>query len=265
MPGSFLYHIPSLVITLFLIVGMVLFFYGGHQCRVKLKGDQQSDGMGAMEGSLLGLLALLLSFTFNMASTRQDNRFQVMIAEANAIHTAILRADLFPDTTKNILRTNFSNYLQARIDLYDAGIDAAKNEAAQLNTAIFSKKLWQTAITGAQSNDATVRNIGSVMIPALNEMFNASTSRKASREATIPDSILMLLFLLCLASGFIVGYSMKNKIDWVSVAGFSVMIGITVFCILDLDRPHRGFINLDGAEKSIIELKQLVAAPVPAP
>jgi hypothetical protein len=56
-----------------------------------------------------------------------------------------------------------------------------------------------------------------------------------------------------------VGYGSKRKIDWIMVAGFSVMIGITIFSILDLDRPHRGLITLDNAQQDIIELKEMLS------
>ena len=54
--------------------------------------------LGAINGTLLGLLGLLLAFTFGMASSRYDTRRQLVIEEANDIGTVILRTDFFPDT-----------------------------------------------------------------------------------------------------------------------------------------------------------------------
>ncbi|WP_315814354.1 hypothetical protein [Paraflavitalea speifideaquila] len=67
------------------------------------------------------------------------------------------------------------------------------------------------AALAAQSPDIVTRNSGSLMVNALNPMIDSVTTRKASRQATIPDSILFLLFALCLASGFIVGYGSKKQ------------------------------------------------------
>ena len=61
--------------------------------------DKQS-GLAALEGSLLGLLALLLAFTFGMSASRHDRRLSVIVEEANDIGTAILRADLYPDSMR---------------------------------------------------------------------------------------------------------------------------------------------------------------------
>lgn len=258
MDQSFLYNTSSFTISSFLTIAMVLLYYFGFRIKAKklAKHPEKSDeGFGAIEGSLLGLLALLLSFTFSMSSSRHDSRFQVMIQEANAIGTAVLRADLFPDTERVVLRGHFKNYVEARIAQYDAGIDPDKNRMAASQTALNSDSLWKIAVAAAKSEDAAVRNRGSMMLVSLNDMIDAVTTRKASRETTMPDLILYLLFLLCLTSSFIVGYGSKKKLDWIVASGFAVMIAITVFSILDLDRPHRGLITLDKAEQNMVELR----------
>jgi hypothetical protein len=261
MQSSWLYHLSSLTITACVTLLMVAFYIGGYRLKMKKirKHPEYSDeGFGAIQGSLLGLLALLLSFTFSMSSSRHDNRYEVMVAEANNIGTAVLRADLFPDSTRRQFRAGFSDYVAARIDQYKAGNDPQKNAAAMRHTNAAVAKVWAMATQAAQSLDVVTRNSGSLMVNALNPMIDSITTRKASRETNIPDSILFLLFSLCLASGFIVGYGSKKTIDWIMVAGFAVMIGVTIFSILDLDRPHRGLITLDRAEQNIIDLQEML-------
>ena len=51
---------------------------------------------GSSQASILGSLALLLGFTFNMSRQRYDARSMALIDEANAIGTAILRIQLLP-------------------------------------------------------------------------------------------------------------------------------------------------------------------------
>jgi hypothetical protein len=41
--------------------------------------------------------------------------------------------------------------------------------------------------------------------------------------------------------------------------GFALMTSMTVFLILDLDRPHRGLITLKQSEQKIYELRTLLA------
>ncbi len=43
-------------------------------------------------------------------------------------------ADLFPDSARHLFRAGFSDYVAARIDQYQAGIDPQKNAAAMRQT-----------------------------------------------------------------------------------------------------------------------------------
>jgi len=95
MESSFLYRTPSFLIAIFLLILMMLIHGIAHQIRIqrlRKRPSLEDTGFGAVEGSLLGLLALLLSFTFSMSSSRYDNRVRAMVQEANSIRTAILRA-----------------------------------------------------------------------------------------------------------------------------------------------------------------------------
>lgn len=89
-------------------------------------------------------------------------------------------------------------------------------------------------------------------------MIDSATSRDDKRLSHIPDSILYLLFTLCLVSAFIIGYERKNKkVDWVLVCSFTLMITITVYIILDLDQSRSGIITMDTAHLKMIELGRM--------
>ena len=96
-----------------------------------------------------------------------------------------------------------------------------------------------------------------MLVPALNEMIDITTTRRAAGEATIPDSIMYFLFILCLGSAFLLGYEQAQKIDWIVVIGFATMLSATVFNIIDLDRPRSGLINMDTPNEKIVELLQM--------
>ena len=168
-----------------------------------------------------------------------------------------MQADLFPDSQRSVMRDYFSEYTEARIAQYNAKNDAVKNKAALDQSGLYLNKLWKIAVAAAKNEDAVARNRGNIMMASLNTMGDAVTTRRASRQSTVPDSILILLFLLCFASSFIAGYGNKKKPDWMVVAGFVLMIALTVFSILDLDRPHRGLISLDSAEQNYLDLRAL--------
>jgi hypothetical protein len=53
--------------------------------------------IGGIQGAVLGLLALLLGFTFAMAVNRYEARREFVVEQANAIGTTFLRASLLPE------------------------------------------------------------------------------------------------------------------------------------------------------------------------
>jgi hypothetical protein len=56
--------------------------------------DEQHEDLGIILGATLTLLALIIGFSISMASSRYDQRKNLEEAEAKAIGTEMLRADL---------------------------------------------------------------------------------------------------------------------------------------------------------------------------
>ena len=256
---SVLYQTPTFVIVAILFVLMLVFNRIGfsiHKRQIAKNPESASDGLGPVEGSLLGLLALLLSFTFGMSASRYDARMQVIVQEANDIGTAVLRADLYPNSVRTILRNDFKGYVEARIAYYNAGANSSNNAVALKNSTEYSDKIWATVMQESQDKENTLRS--QQMIPALNSMIDSVTTVEAARNATVPDSIFWFLFLLIITASLIVGYSSNNKkINHVIVSGFALMTVLTVFLIMDLDRPRRGIINTNASVQNIIGLREM--------
>ena len=118
------------------------------------------------------------------------------------------------------------------------------------------KKIWSIAVTYAKIDDFTTRT--SQLIPALKRHDRYHHHPKSRGRSTIPDSIMYFLFILCFCSAFLLGYEYKEKIDWIVVIGFAIMLSATVFNIIDLDRPRSGFINMDKPNEKIVELRRNV-------
>lgn len=219
-------------------------------------GKKSPDEKTAETSALTALLFFLLAFTFGMSGDRYDSRRKIVIEEANNIGTAILRSDLYPDSTRILFRSDFKLYLEARIAYYQAGADTQAIAKADRLSQNISLKLWKRASSLA----ANPANLASTqqMIPALNDMIDVTTSRLAGEKAKVPPSIILMLFFLAVISAFYGGYSegRKGKMDWVVQIGFCLLVSLVIFFTLDLDRPRRGFVNLDEPNQTIIELRK---------
>jgi hypothetical protein len=259
MNTSLLYRTDAWLIVGLLFMLMLVFNALGFKFRqhhLKKGVINEALNLGTIEGSLLGLIALFLAFTFNMAANRYDERRKVIVEEANDIGTAILRADLYPEPTRSKLRVDFKHYVEARIAYYQAGIDADKIETATKNTNFYSDRLWKQVTESAQKPENVLRS--QMMVPAMNTMIDVVTTRAAIKDATVPESIIWLLFTLILSSAFVIGYcNAPHRMNRLLVIIFSIMIALTVFLILDLDRPSRGLINVEQSEQAIVALRKL--------
>ena len=126
----------------------------------------------------LALAAALCAVSLSASAAEITPYFQGWspgtLVEANAIGTAILRADLYPDSVRGLLRDQFKTYLHQRIAFFTVGAqyDSAiywENEAGKT-----AAQLWGTATQYARSTKDLIPS--GQMIPALNAAFDAATS-----------------------------------------------------------------------------------------
>jgi hypothetical protein len=257
MTTSVLNNLDSIIIASLLFIGIILFYFIGMKLRqYRLKRDPlfESPGMGPFEGAMLGLISLLLAFTFNKSACYYDTRRELLIHETNCIGTVLLCSDMYPDSVRRAFRFDLKEYITARISYYEAGNNEMVINSALKKANIFSEKIWNRAALIAQRDEVVIKSMQ--MIPALNDMIDAVTSREEARNAHVPVSILWLLFFLCLTGSFIVGYAVKSKKpDWVVLLSYSLITVMTIYLILDLDQGRNGIINTSSTHQNMYNLQ----------
>src|SRR6185295_20094578 len=87
----------------------------GWQLGTRIKPAGMGGNISAVEQSLLGLLALIVGFTFLMALTRFEARREAVLNEANAIGTTALRARLLPAPHREESLRLLREYAQIRL------------------------------------------------------------------------------------------------------------------------------------------------------
>jgi len=256
MQTNTLNHTEAWVIALLLFILMLLSSFLGKQTGNYIRKKNNSEEKLPETSALIALLFFLLAFTFGMSGDRYDSRRKIVIEEANNIGTAILRSDLYPDSTRNLFRKDFKQYVETRISYYQAGADVNGILKADSLSQVISSKLWKRA--SQLSRDPANLAATQQMIPALNDMIDVTTSRLAGEKAKVPQSILVMLFSLAMISSFYSGYSegRKGKMDWLVQIGFCLLVSLVILFTIDMDRPRRGFVNLDVPNQTIIDLRK---------
>jgi len=245
-----------------LFAGMLLFFEAGRRIgRVRLARDPEgaSKGAGPVEAGVFGLLGLLLAFSFSGAASRFEDRRHLVTDETNAIGTAYLRVDLIPADAQPPLRDLFRRYLEARIDAYRDTSVLATHDAKLAVADALQEEIWAAAVTASRRPDAT-NYAPMLLLPALNEMIDITTTRRVAALNHPPMVIFAGLAGLCLVSAMLVGYvtCATHARNWFYVLLFAATMSLTFYLIVDLEFPRLGLIRVDAADETLIGLRELM-------
>ena len=99
-----MYNLNSVLITMILFLCLVLAIEAGYRVGRRFQdvtNEVSKSKVDAIQASLLGVLALILGFTFSLSLQRYDSRSEAVVDEANAIGTTYLRAQLLPVSIRN--------------------------------------------------------------------------------------------------------------------------------------------------------------------
>jgi len=217
--------------------------------------DAASGGTGTVEGAVFALLGLLIAFTFTGASGRFDMRRQQIIEETNAIGTAWLRIDMLSSIDQPPLRDAFRRYTDARIRVYSSIPDMAAVEATLKEAGTLQRELWTLAV--AAVNRDSRPQAATLLLPAINDMFDIATSRSAAARMHVPALILWLLCGLAVLASILAGYSMATPEgrSWLHLLMFATIISLTVYVILDLEFPRIGLMRIDAMDRLMVDLR----------
>jgi hypothetical protein len=242
----------------FLFVAVVAMLEVGRRLALRRAArDGESPGTGALAGAVYGLLALLIAFTFSGAASRFDSRRQLVVEEANAIGTAYLRIDMAPPAAQPALRDSFRRYLDARIGVYRKLPDIAAARAELDRATQLQGEIWTQAVAACRMPDSHP-SLVMLLLPALNEMIDITTTRLAALRTHQPLGISVTLLGLALAASLVAGYSMGTSLrrSWFHSLTFAVVIAVSLYVILDLEYPRLGFIRVDAADRLLVEVLQ---------
>ncbi|MBL8297133.1 MAG: hypothetical protein JNN30_02190 [Rhodanobacteraceae bacterium] len=254
---GFIYWSAISAVGLFL--GMLLCAELGRRiglARLAQDPDGFAKGSGPVEAAALGLLGLLLAFTFSGAASRFEARRELIVAEANAIGTAYLRVDLLPSDAQPEVRELFRRYLDARVDAYRHTANVLVMEVRLSEADRWQGQLWAKAVAASARSEMPAQT-AMLLLPALNEMIDISTTRAAAMRNHPPLAIFFLLAGLSLVSSLLVGYGMcgARERNWFYVLLVTTTISLTFYLILDMEYPRFGLLRVDAADQALIELR----------
>jgi hypothetical protein len=203
--------------------------------------DEREQPVGAMVASILGLLALVLAFTFSLAASRFDARRQTVLEEANAIGTTFLRARLLPEPEGSESALLLREYVDVRI----RSVQQNKPEAAIARSEALHELLWREAGAAAEKDRNSI--ITGVYVQSLNNLIDLHAKRiLVGIRSRIPLVIWVCLFGLAMLSMTSVGYQCGLSATRRSPAmpGLVLAFAVVLSLIADLDRGQEGLLQV---------------------
>jgi len=188
------------------------------------------------------------------AAGRFEDRRDLIVDEANAIGTAYVRIHLLPTAAQGEMRERFRSYLDARLAVYGALPDLEAASAHLASTSRIQQEIWERGVaTSADSQSARM-----LLLPALNEMFDITTTRTMAVQAHPPPVVFGLLFVFALCAALLAGSAMARPQSrhWLHSATFAFALAGSVYVIIDMEYPRLGLIRVDAFDKVLVELRR---------
>ncbi len=208
-----------------------------------------SAQIGAIQGAILGLLGLLLGFSFAAAGSRFLERQDLIVTEANAIGTTYLRAELLDEQSSASLKEALRAYTVHRIGL-SSRIRSGIGAAAQEEIARLHSRMWSAALHGVEVRPA----FAVAVLDPVNQVIDLHSVRMAAARKHLPLLVMGLLVASSALALGVIGYGcgVGGRRRTALTAALIFLVGTALWITYDLDHPRGGLLQLnDGPLKDL--------------
>jgi hypothetical protein len=203
--------------------------------------EYEREDFGVIQAATLTLLGLIVGFTFSMAVSRYDQRKNYEEAEANAIGTEFVRADLLPTVDAAKVRALLGDYLDQRVLFYQA---RDENQTRQINasTAQLQRDMWSAAQGPAVMHPSPVIALA---VSGMNDVLNSQGYTQFAWNNRIPAEAWCLMGVIAIFGNLLIGYGTRRpQAKAVPFLAVPLIVSISFFLIADIDSPRGGMIRV---------------------
>jgi hypothetical protein len=201
--------------------------------------------------STLTFLSLIIGFSFSMAMNRYDQRKNYEEAEANAIGTEYVRADILSAANAARVRALLRDYLDQRILFYQTrdklGLQQINSRTAQLQT-----ELWSAVQVPATAQPNPVL---ALTVSGMNDVLNSQGYTQAAWWNRTPIGAWCLIATVASWCCLLIGYTAHRAVEgFARLLILPIVLSIAFFLMADIDSPRSGAIRV--LPQNLISLAQ---------
>ncbi len=206
----------------------------------KLEEDIRDD-FGVILAATLTMLGLIIGFSFSMATGRYGLRKNYEAAEANAIGTEYVRADLLPAADAAKVRALLRNYLDQRA-LYYVTRDEQQIRQITARTAQLQTELWSAVLAPPAAQPTPMVALA---VSGMNDVLNSQGYTQAAWWNRIPMAAWVLMAAIAIICNALIGYRARSvKAEDILLLLLPLVVSISFFLIADIDSPRGGVIRV---------------------
>lgn len=204
--------------------------------------EHHHEQISGLRDGLFVFLGLLLGFTMSMVLPRFDQRELLVVDEANAIRTTMMRAETLPEPERTrslellrqytVVRKNFAN-----VGLLSQGTLRLNTE----QTRQLQDELWQQIVGVTQQDQSAVVT---AYLAGLNTMISVAEERLTFLEHRVPRTIWIVIIVIGAFQSFVTGYNLKQKL-WLSLIIPPAVVALVMAVVIDIDSPRTGLIRIE--------------------
>lgn len=235
--------VPVVLLCAALFVG---YRFGGlrHDRSAAAKSDTNEDG-SLIVSAALGLLSLLVAFTFGFIISWENVRKSTATEQVVAIGTAFNMSSLLDDPGKTELKSAILEFARTRDLDHPTSLPAEELRAWLLASRKARLELWSTAseaISGEVPAPVRVAISSSV-----NDALDAWERLRKSMTEEINPAAKITLLGMGLGTMFLAGFfAPQNNTrliwTWISVP---ILLGVVAAIVLDVEHPKHGLIRVE--------------------
>ncbi len=226
------------------------------------RGTVNLEGVNAIVGGMLGLLAFVLALTLTNANTRFQERREAIFAEANAIGGAWSRAEAIGQPRALAIARLLEEYLHVRRAYIEAPEDAAAVAELDSQSERLQGELWGhvAAIIREQPNPVSV-----ALMNAVDGAVDGASRVRFAFSSHLPAQLFWALLGMTLLGMGALGYQIGLRGQTLRLLSL-LLVGmwtVVIIEVLDLSSPRIGSMRHEATPYDWVEHGFAGGLPIP--
>jgi hypothetical protein len=219
--------------------------FGGHLlgAHMRKESDTLREPFGVLQAALLGVVGLILAFGLSLAVGRYEDRRAATVAEANAIGTTYLRAQLIAEPARSESLDRLRRYTDLALEITR---EVPSSPAIRRTTAaerLLQRQLWRLA--GQAMAAAPIGSAARLYVDSLNSTIDQQSVRLSALNNRVPGAVLAIEVIgAALALGLLAVHISILGRGLVPMLVAAALVTLLLLVTFDLDRPTRGLITV---------------------